>query len=390
MENKGPELNNRKELPETEEINAPGGQTPEDEDTKKSINWRGLIIGAVAFVVIITVTLIFLRFTDEAFRFKELPIYFKSMNGWYVLLALLCLFAYIVSEGRAIAASGHGIGIKINYKKSTIYSCVELFFAALTPSASGGQPAVAYFMSKDGIKLSKSSVILLNNTLHYTVSLFVLSTFAMIWKWDFIFAPERGKYFIWLFISGYIANILGLLSCLLFIFAPGLVRTIFTPVYRLLAKMHIIKDLDRALASFEKSVAEYSECQKTIRRSPGAQIQTFLWNCAQRTLNCLVPFFVYRALGGGKPMIEILVIQILILCSVNAIPLPGSVGASEMVHKQLYQTLYSVGSVTPAMIITRTFNFYIMVVIVGIVSVAYYIHILKEGRKKSDIERLGS
>ena len=394
MNDNRPELNNENgdprpgdDLPET--VGASGTPDPsEEEEAKRKINWRGLIIGAVIFVIVIAVTLIFLRFTTEL-RFLEMPGFVRGMDAKFVLLALACLFAYIVSEGRAMAAAASGIGIKIGIVRSTMYSCVELFFAALTPSASGGQPAVAYFMSKDGIKLSKSSTILLNNTLHYTLSLLVLGTFAIFWEGPAIFAPERGKAFLWLFISGFIANILGLVSCLLLIFAPGLARTLLTPVYRLLAKMHIIKDLDKSLASFEKAVADYGECQKLIRRNPTAQIKTFLWNMAQRFFNCAIAYCVYRGLGyADKSLVDILVIQILVIVAVNAIPLPGSVGASEMVHKQLYAGIYGVFAV-PAMLIARIFSFYIMVVIVGIVTVLSYISAVKK-QKKSDSERTGS
>ena len=39
---------------------------------------------------------------------------------------------------------------------------------------SGGQPAAAYYMAKKDIPLSKSSTILLNNTMHYMITLIVM------------------------------------------------------------------------------------------------------------------------------------------------------------------------------------------------------------------------
>ena len=382
------ELNIDKETPvsgeEIEPGTAGGAEDGEDEEkeAKSKINWRNVIIGAVAFIIIIAVTLIFLRFTTEL-RFKELPGLFMRLNGGWVAFSLVCLAGYIYCEGRAMAAAGRAIGVRFNRWRSSVYASVELFFSALTPSASGGQPAAAYFMSKDGIKLSKSSVILLNNTLHYTLTLLVLSCFSLIWHGSFIFSPDRGRTFVILFVMGFIANILGLLSCLLFIFAPGLVRTLFTPIYRLLARMHIIKDLDKSLASFEKAVEEYGECQKLIRRSPSAQLQTFFWNLMQRICNFTIAYCIYRALGfDEKSVIDIIVIQILVVMAVNALPLPGAVGASEMIHKGLYIWLYHEEKMAVnAMLFSRGISFYLMVVIVGVISVTYYINILKKKRR---------
>lgn len=376
-------------VPKPENAEDPSAATESEvEEARKSLNWRSIIFGGVALVVIIGVTLIFLRFTTDL-RFKELPGRFKSMNGWYILLAVFCLIGFIVGEGRAIAASARAIGIKIGYWKSTVYSSAELFFAALTPSASGGQPAVAYFMSKDGIKLSKSSAILLNNTMHYTLSILALSGCAMIWKGSFIFSPERSKSFIVLFIVGTIANVLGFATCLLFMFAPGLVRALLTPVYRLLARIHIIKNLDASLASFEKSLADYGECQKLMRHSPLAQIKTFLWNVAVKLFSFVIAFCVYRAMGyTEKGLMDVFFVQILVMMAVNAVPLPGSVGVSEMMHKQLYHTLYTAHDIVPAMLFTRTISFYVMVLIVGTITVVSYVNIVKNRRKKSELKGL--
>ena len=354
----------------------------EDEEAKKSINWRNIIIGAAAFIIILAVTLIFLRLTTEDFRFKDLPRTFMKLDGGFIALGFLCLAGYVVCEGRAMAAAGRAIGVKMTLWRSVVYSSTELFFSALTPSASGGQPAAAYYMSRDGIKLSKSSVILLNNTMHYTISLLVMSLVAIVLEGPFIFSPERGTSFRVLFILGFIANIAGFVCCLLFIFAPDLVRTVCTPIYRLLAKMHIIKDLDKSLASFEKSVVEYGECQKLIRRSPFAQFKVFLLNIAQRMFNFAIAYCVYRALGHNElPFMHIIVIQIMIVMAVNALPLPGAVGASETIHKQLYLTMYiSKLEAVHAMLFTRFISFYSIIIICGVISIWYYINV---ARRKS-------
>lgn len=352
------------------------------EEAKKAVNWRNVIVGAVLFVIVLAVTFTFLRLTTEDFKFKDLPKSFMRLDGGFIAIAFVLLAGYIVCEGRAMAAAGRAIGVKITLWQSVVYASTEMFFSAITPSASGGQPMAAYYMSRDGIKLSKSSVILLNNTMHYTVSLLVLSCAAMGFQWDFIFSPERHTSFKVMFIAGFIANICGFLCCLLFIFAPGLVRTLLIPIYKLLAKMHIIKDLDKSLASFERAVVEYGECQKLIRRSPIAQIKVLFWNIADRLCSFGIGYCIYRAFGyDEKSLLYVLAIQVMIMMAVNAIPLPGAVGASEAIHHQLYMTMYATKLETVhAMLFSRAISFYSVIIICGVVTVWYYFRISKRKR----------
>jgi uncharacterized membrane protein YbhN (UPF0104 family) len=267
--------------------------------------------------------------------------------------------------------------------RSTLYAVSELFFAAVTPSASGGQPAVAYFMYKDGIKVSKSSVILLTNTLHSTTSLLTLGILTLAFRYDFIAreSAANGTFKI-LFILGFIANVLGMLSCLLFIFAPGLIKALGVPLFRLLAKMRIIKDLDSKLASFEESLREYRQCQTSIIHAPWAQIKTFLWNIAQRVSVCAVSYCIYRALGFSEAsLFDVLFIQFIVIFTVNAIPLPGAAGASELITRELYVGLYGAELAVPAMLFSRTVSFYTLVIVCGLGTLVYYLRVLHRRKR---------
>lgn len=352
-------------------------------ETEKEINWKSAFIFAVIFVVIIAATFTFLRMSTEL-RFKNLPKIIAEMNIWYVLGGFACLGLYIFAEGRSFVAIAKAIGVKLNTVKAMRFTCVEMFFSGITPSASGGQPAVAYFMSKEGIKLSKSSAILLTNTLHYTVSLLFLSTGTLFYSRDLIIAESaRNGTFKLFFILGFIANCFGFACCLLFIFAPGLIRLIARPIYKFLAKIRIIRDLDAKLASLDIAIADYNECHRLIRNSPFSQFKAFFWNVVQKSSSCAVAFFVYRALGYTElGLVDIISIHLIIIMAVNALPLPGSAGASELIINQLYMSIYTPIHAIPAMIFYRTISFYALVIITGVVSVAYYYKIMKAQVKR--------
>ena len=348
-----------------------------EEKAPGKLNWKYAAAGMTLLVVLIVATFVFLQKGSEL-RLGDLPGMLMRSSPAFIALGFLCLLLHIYCEGRAMAAAASGIGIKIGHFRSTLYACAELFFAAVTPSASGGQPAVAYFMYKDGIKLSKSSVILLTNTLHSTTSLLALGLLTIIFRFDFL-ARESAAHgtFKVLFILGFIANVLGMLTCLLFIFAPGLIRALGVPLFKLLARMHIIKDLDAKLESFEESLRDYSECQSAILHAPLAQLRTFAWNIAQRVCVCAVSYCVYRALGfNHTSLFDVLFIQFIVIFTVNAIPLPGAAGASELITRELYIGLYGAELAVPAMLFSRTISFYTLVILCGLVTLAFYIRVL--------------
>ena len=74
------------------------------------------------------------------------------------------------------------------------YGGADVYFSAITPSATGGQPASAYFMIKDGIAPSMVAVMLLINLVMYTAALLISSIAVFIFGgdlfWEFSLAGK--------------------------------------------------------------------------------------------------------------------------------------------------------------------------------------------------------
>ena len=352
-----------------------------DEKAPGRLNWKYAVVGTALLVVLIVATFAFMHNASEL-DFGVLAALFRSSSPAFLALGFVCVLSHIYCEGRAMAAAAGGIGIKIGHVRSTLYACAELFFAAVTPSASGGQPAVAYFMYKDGIRVSRSSVILLTNTLHSTTSLLALGLVTLVCRYGLITQTSSENATLGLlFVLGFIANLLGMLACLLFIFAPRLIRAVGTLMFKLLAKLHVIKNLEARLKSFEESLKEYKDCQRAIIHAPGAQLKTFLWNIGQRVSVCAVSYCVYRGLGFSQASaLDVLFIQFIVIFTVNAIPLPGAAGASELITRELYILLYGAELAAPAMLFSRSIGFYTLVILCGLVTLVWYVRISHRNR----------
>lgn len=85
------------------------------------------------------------------------------------------------------------------------YAFVGFYFSSITPSASGGQPAQVYYMKKDDINISYSSLILLVIVVIHQVVVLAYSGIMFIMEREFILNNVRGMSI--LLIYGVITNV---------------------------------------------------------------------------------------------------------------------------------------------------------------------------------------
>ena len=81
-----------------------------------------------------------------------------------------------------------------------------------------------------------------------------------------------------------------------------------------------------------------------------------------------IPYFVYLALGYQDTSIfKFITTQAVLNITVSSLPFPGAVGISEAIFMKLYKNLFNPNVLGSAMFITRFINFYLFVIISGIV-----------------------
>ena len=345
---------------------------------KKEFNPKSQITGIAVLLVLIVITFLIIRSNVSDLNFSGIVSAIKDFNLVYFLPSFVFLIFYIFFEGRAMAAVAKPFKVDLNYKKSFVYACTELYFSGLTPSATGGQPALLYYMTKDRYKGSKCTAMTIMNTMYYSLSLILLGIFAIIVRPELFLAPGKtyndgALLFQTMLIVGTSLMVLLFFGCLMCMFARKLVKRLCSAVLRLLGKLRIIKSYEQKLQELDSVLDEYGRCVKTIRTHPYAQIKCLVFNLFQRLTVFTIPFFIYAGFAGGSTpgtYLDILCIQILSTLSVSTLPLPGGVGASEMIFFSLYAKYYSAGMVQYGMLFSRFFTFYLLMIICAVVTMA--------------------
>lgn len=317
---------------------------------------------------------------SQIFKF-DLPQIWKTIGTLrvsFLLLAVLALILYVLAEGRAMACVAKVFGVRIGWWKSFCYGSVDMYYSAITPSATGGQPAVSYYMNRDGIGFSVSSVVLLTTTASYILGLVVLGVAAVIL--DFSLVLDSIPVLV-LFILGVVAN-LGLIGmCLLGMFCRPLVRSLVVFFINLLSKLHLCRTREERIQKLEGQLDEYGECVSLIKQHPVMLLKVFGWTLFQRICFIMISYLVYCSFGiDSSTLFDVLAIQILIAICVNSLPLPGAIGISEVVFQWLYLHIYTAELIDPAMLMTRGIGFYLCFILCGITTLV--LHLLQNKKIK--------
>lgn len=333
-----------------------------------------IILIGITFYVILT------NFVD--FDIKVFSHLITRLDLKFLILAVTALLLYIIFEGLSMQLVASSIGCRYGFITATVYSCVDLYFSAITPSATGGQPAVAYYMSKNGIPLTKSSTILLVNIVQYTVSLLLMGLIVLIANTKLI--VSGGHILVLLFIIGFVTNILLLVIFLMCMFWQKLVQKIGIGILQLLCKLHILKHKEARISALDMHLKEYHSCMELIRSNPKMLIGVLIGNVLQRLSIFSIAYFIYRSFGlSGQSYWTFIALQIISAVAVNALPIPGAVGAAEGAFLAMYSIIYSQKLLMPAMLLTRGISYYACFIICGVITILYHIHLVRKARRET-------
>ena len=303
----------------------------------------------------------------------------------WLVLAFLSMAGIIVFEGKALCVILEEVGYKRPLRSGILYSAADAYFSAITPSATGGQPGSAFFMIRDGISAPVSAAALLVNLVLYTVALAVwgIVCIAACPGLFELFNPG-GKILI---AAGYTILLVQVAVFLLALMKPALLSKIMRALIRLLHRLHLMRHPDRWIAKLEKMLQEYADCVKVISDRPRMLWKAFFWNMMQRFCQFCGVVFVYRALAGPwKNVMKLFSMQCLIYIGVYSVPIPGSMGATDLMMLDGYLSMMKRETAFRLQMLSRGVTFYCCVLASGVIVLTGYL-ITKNGRKRNTVTK---
>ncbi len=297
----------------------------------------------------------------------------SSHKGW-LAAALAAMFGYIWFEGLSVISVTTKLGYKKTPLNGTVYGAADVYFSAITPSATGGQPACAWFMIKDGIPGATATVALLITLVMYTMALLLTGLTSIIFSFP-VFAAFSRLSQLMIIIGSAVLLFLGLFFLLLLL-RPGILHKICNGFLRFLEKIHLMRSARKLRSKLDTVMGEYALCSHHLFGKKLLIFEVFIWNLFQRLSYILVTFLLFMAVGRGSAMAgKAAVVQCMACAGSNCIPIPGAMGAADYMLLDGFKQFLSEEAAVTMEILCRGVTFYgsvstgLIIVIIGYIIV---------------------
>ena len=359
-------------------MNRLADNNPQTNDKTPPYNRKNRLIWSAIFVVIAVATIWTVVSESKNFSFSAFLSYINHSSKIWLLVAFLGMLGFIVFEGESVLCICRAFGYNKNHGKGFVYSASDIYFSAITPSATGGQPVCAFFMIKDGIPGTVTTVVLLANLAMYTLAVVVISVFSILIRPTILlsFNPVSQT----LIYLGFIVQLLLVVFLLMLLFKADILHKVCYNVLHFLCKIKIIKHENERADKLSVYMQGYAECARMIKDHKQAMVKAFIFNILQRLSIISVSVFVFLASGGNTSVsFDIFGIQCCSIIGSNIIPIPGAMGVSDFIMIDGFSKFMR--DPISFELLCRSISFYICVIICGITVLIKYWTFRKRGKQ---------
>ena len=344
---------------------------------KKKFVWI-IISGVLAVLTIITVSS-----QAEDMSIESMKEVLRNADFRWIVAAVVAMLGFIFFEGEAIRSILRSLGYRRSASRGLLFASADVYFSAITPSASGGQPASAYFMMKSNIPGPITTAVLILNLIMYTMAIITIGFICI------ITAPHIFRNFSFLskilIAAGYIILIVLLVIFIILLTRAEILEGICIKVINLGGKLRLVRRREHFIEVLRSKMSDYAECVTQLKGNYRAIICSYFWNLAQRISQICVSVFIYMALGGKiERAYDIWVTQSMVAIGSNCVPIPGGMGVADYLMLDGFKGIMDRASAFQLELFSRSLSFYVCILISAVVVIIGYIIIKKKDKREME------
>ncbi len=258
--------------------------------------------------------------------------------------------------------------IKADYANFTFRDAVKvsfvgLFWCAVTPSSTGGQPMQIYLLHSMGIDIGYSTSRLLQKFLVYQVVLTSISIMAFLYKLDYFINAMSSPIIVIFIIVGFGSQLIITGALMLVSFKPIITKKFIFFIAKILSKIKLLKNIDKKTSHIQKQLDLFHESNKTLYKHKKALAITAILTFIQFIAMFTVPYCVYRSLGLNEATpLDMISSQAFVNLVSGMIPIPGASGAAELGFTAFFNGFFTPETLKSATLIWRMINYYGVVI----------------------------
>ena len=321
-------------------------------------------------IFIILIVLSIVLFFSLKDNYREILKAILTMNPIYFLIAILILNIY-----RFISGIVYYYITKINKEDISLLKCVSInliipFFHGVTPFAGGGQPMAIYYLHKEGISITKSTNIALQNFIVYQISLVIVGIFALIYNTIFKLFPSN-NFIKQLVVIGFIINFLVLVVSFILSFGKKIQTFICQKGIHLLSKLKLIKDEEKINKKINEYLNKFHKNAIYLKRNKKQVLGLVLLNILGLFIMYSMPYVIAKGMNMNLSLIDTIVATAYVMIIGSFIPIPGGSGGIEYGFVFFYKYLIQ-GSLVNALMLVWRFISYYLSMIIGAIALSLY------------------
>lgn len=279
------------------------------------------------------------------------------MNALDIGLAILAMFLSWVFEALSMYSISGG---ELSFIRTFEIVVAGLFFNAITPFSSGGQPAQLYMMKKNKISIGKGSSILARKFMVYQIVLVIYTLLVVLFQATFFI--EKVPKVVFIGFVGFFVNFMVIIGILFVSFRYKRTRRFALTIvlfFRRKFKSKRFFRFRRFLTSFMRGLREFHTQMSESTTNTKWMYLIFL-NFIQLTLFFAIPAIISIGLGlTNIEFIKMISAAAFVSMFSSFIPLPGAAFGAEGGFYVFFKIFYPSNLVFTALILWRLITFYL-------------------------------
>ena len=321
--------------------------------------WKKKVFNYI-FLILLTALVLYFCLKDD---FNNIVNELLNINVWWLFYALVLMFGYWFFRSLVLKRFTSRFKPGARFLNSFQLTMRTQFFNAVTPFATGGQPYQVYYLSKEDIKVSSSTSIIMQNFIVYQIALVSLGIVAVIANKLLHFYPKvalLGR----LVTIGFIANTLVVVFMFLIAFNRRFNQWLVKIGIWTLTKLHIVKDKEKKLKEWSDFANSFHDSALVLLKAKKDFIYGIGLNFIALISLYLIPLAILYATGGNEfNSIETVVTSAYVMLLGSFVPMPGGTGGLEYGFIAFYGNFLSGSQLTAIMLLWRFVTYYLGIIL---------------------------
>lgn len=283
---------------------------------------------------------------------------FFTLNWWWMLVALACIYLYLILEGVVVKIFMNNRHADFTWKDALRLPPIEQLFNGITPFSTGGQPAQLVAMLQCGVDGGLASSVLLMKFVVFQAMIVINFLVSLLIGFHFI--AEKLHALSLLVLLGFVIHLAVIVGLLLVMYWYGFTKRALNLLIKPCAWFMKPQRYERLRISLNEKVDSFYQESLRMKEEYGKMAKVCLVTLCQLFFYYAIPYFIMLALGvHGMNFIMVISLHVLIFMIISLFPIPGGAGGAEYSFSVLFASFIGSGTkLVLAMILWRLLTYY--------------------------------